>query len=154
MRRAGSAIAAAGVASGALSPGSLTLSSRSDRRGAVEIPGAHWTRDNAELVGRSDVVVISIRPDQFPAVAIDARDKLVVSVTAGVSAQTLVDRTGAPRIVRAMPNAAASIGRSFTPWFALPSVVSEDKRRVQALLEACGDAAEVMQESHLVYCGA
>lgn len=148
----GNAIAAAGVASGTIDAGALTLSSRSDNCGGVEIPGAHWTKDNGELVRRSDMVVLSVRPDQFPAVEVDARGKLVVSVMAGVPTRVLCERTGADQVVRAMPNAAASIGRSFTPWFVLPSVSENGKRLVQALFEACGDAAEVPQESHIDYC--
>ena len=148
----GNTIASSAVASGAIDPGSLTLSGRSDDRGAVAIPGAHWTKDNAELVRRSDLVVLSVRPDQFPAVEIDARGKLVVSVLAGVPTRILAERTGAEQVVRSMPNAAARIGKSFTPWFALPSVSDDSKRLVQTLFEACGDAAEVPQESHIDYC--
>ena len=62
----GNAVAA--VASRFGDPARLTLSGRSDNRGAVDIPGARWTKDNAELADRSDVIVLSVRPDQFPAV--------------------------------------------------------------------------------------
>lgn len=148
----GNAIAAAAVGSGLVDPDTLTLSGRSDKRGAVAIPGAHWTRDNAELATRSDIVVLSVRPDQFPDVRIDARGKLVVSVMAGIPARRIVERTGAEAVVRAMPNAAASIRKSFTPWFALPAVPDDGKRLVQAMFDACGEAAEVSQEPHLDYC--
>lgn len=148
----GNAIARSAVASGTVDPGSLTLSGRSGSRGGGDVPGTHRTHDNAELARRSDVVVLSVRPDQFPAVEIDARGKLVVSVMAGVPARALSERTGAEQVVRAMPNAAASIGKSFTPWFALPAVPEAGKRLVQALFEACGKATEVPLESHIDYC--
>lgn len=148
----GNAIGAAAVDSRLVDPSRLTLSGRSDTRGAVDIPGAHWTKDNAELVDRSDVIVLSVRPDQFPAVGIDARGKLVVSVMAGVPARVIAERTRADQVVRSLPNAAASIRKSFTPWFAMPHVSEENRRLVQALLETCGDADEVPQESHVDYC--
>lgn len=148
----GNAIASAAVASGTVDPDLLTLSGRSDDRGSVDIRGAHWTKDNSELVRRSDVVVVSVRPDQFPGVAVEARGKLVISVMAGVPAWRIAERTGADQIVRALPNAAASIRKSFTPWYALPAVSEDNKRLVQALFETCGDAAEVPQESHIDYC--
>src|SRR5919106_1366207 len=148
----GSAIAKAAVASGAVDPTRLSLSGRSDNRGAAEVPGAHWTRDNGDLVDRSDVVVLSVRPDQFPHVQIDARAKLVVSVMAGVPARAIAERTGADEVVRSIPNAAAAIRRSFTPWYATPSVSTENKRLVQTLFEACGEAAEVPLEAHIDYC--
>ncbi|MCL4766099.1 MAG: NAD(P)-binding domain-containing protein [Hyphomicrobiaceae bacterium] len=148
----GNAIARAAVASGAVEPGRLILSGRSDNRGTAEIPGTQWTKDNSELVERSDVVVLSVRPEQLSGVRIDTRGKLVVSVMAGVTAQTISERTGTSDVVRSIPNAAAAIRRSFTPWFATPSVSPEGKRLVQALFEACGDAAEVPLESHIDYC--
>lgn len=148
----GNAIAQAAVATGAVDPARLTLSGRSDSRGAAQIPGAHRTKDNGELVDRSDVVVLSVRPDQFAGVDIAARGKLVVSVMAGVPARAVAERTGADEVVRAIPNAAAAIGRSFTPWYASPRVSAEGKRLVQALFEACGEAAEVSLETHIDYC--
>ena len=148
----GNAIAQAAVASGLLEADRLVLSGRSGLAPEAEIPGAGFTTDNASLAARSDVIVLSVRPEQFPDVHIDARGKLVVSVMAGVTARTIAERTGATRIVRAIPNAAAAIRRSFTPWFATPSVSIGDGKLVQALFEACGDAAEVPEESHIDYC--
>ena len=148
----GNAIAQAAVAAGAVAPARLTLSSRSGSVGAAAIPGARWTLDNGELVERSEVVVLSVRPDQFPAVHIAARGKLVISVMAGVPARIIAERTGADQVVRAIPNAAAAIRRSFTPWHAAPSVAAAGKQIVQTLFEACGEAAEVQLEAHIDYC--
>jgi pyrroline-5-carboxylate reductase len=148
----GSAIAEAGIASGTVDPTRLILSGRSERRGAAEMPGVRWTSDNRQLVQGSDVVVLSVRPEQFPGVDIEARAKLVVSVMAGVPARAIAERTGADEVVRAMPNAAAGIRRSFTPWYATPPVSPESKRIVQTLFDACGEAAEVPLEAHIDYC--
>lgn len=148
----GNAIAQAAVASGAIRAERLTLSGRSELSAAAQIPGARWTRDNAELVENSDVVVLSVRPEQFSGVSINAGGKLVISVMAGVTAQTIAERTGATEIVRSIPNAAAAIRRSFTPWFATPPVTADNKALVQKLFDACGEGAEVPQESHIDYC--
>jgi pyrroline-5-carboxylate reductase len=148
----GSAIAEAAIASGSVDPTRLTLSGRSDHRGVADMPGVHWTKDNGDLAERSDVVVLSVRPDQFPGVHIDARGKLVVSVMAGVPARAIAERTGADEVVRSIPNAAASIRRSFTPWYATPPVSMENRRLVQKLFEVCGEAAEVPLEAHIDYC--
>lgn len=148
----GSAIASAAIASGAVEEARLCMSTRSDLGRVTAFPKAHWTNSNAELVERADVVVLSVRPDQFEDVRIDAKGKLVVSAMAGVTAAAIAERTGASAIVRSMPNAAAAIGRSFTPWHATPSVSSEGKLIVQALFAACGDAVEVAEESHIDYC--
>ncbi|MGV6873152.1 pyrroline-5-carboxylate reductase family protein [Pseudochelatococcus sp. B33] len=148
----GNAIASAAVASGTIDGGKIIVSGRSTRPGLLKVPGAEFTHDNSELVARSDAIVLSVRPDQFGAVEVDAKGKLVISVMAGVTADHVMARTGATSVVRAIPNAAAAIGRSFTPWFATPEVTQADKAIVQALFSSCGDAAEVPLESHIDYC--
>lgn len=148
----GNAIAQAAVASGTITAERLTLSGRSQLSAAAQIPGARWTNDNGELVDNSDVIVLSVRPEQFAGVTIDASGKLVVSVMAGVTAQTIAERTGAAEIVRSIPNAAAVIGRSFTPWFATSPVTPASKMLVQKMFDACGEGAEVPRESHIDYC--
>lgn len=148
----GNAIASAAIASGAVQGSRLILSGRSDRRGALAVPGATHTRDNDELVARSEVVILSIRPEDFMPLRIAAADKLVISVMAGTSAQEIARHTGASRIVRAIPNAAAAIRRSFTPWFATPPVSDADRQVVRQLFDACGEGAEVAQEAHVDYC--
>jgi pyrroline-5-carboxylate reductase len=148
----GNAIAHAAVTSEFVTPAGLTLSSRSDHRGAKPIPGAYWTKDNAELASRSDLIVLSVRPDQFAAVRFDTPGKLILSVMAGVPARTIANRFETDRVVRSMPNAAVSIRKSFTPWFATSEVSAQDKLLIQGLLSSCGDAAEVELESHIDYC--
>lgn len=148
----GNAIASAAVTSGAIAGDRLILSGRSDKRGALPVPGAAHTRDNAELAAAADVIVLCVPPQDFPEVHIDALDKLVISVMAGVTAQTIIDQTGAREVVRAIPNAAAAIRKSFTPWYAVPGVSEANKLVVQDLFDACGDGAEVSQEAHIDYC--
>jgi pyrroline-5-carboxylate reductase len=148
----GNAIADAAVATGLIEPSLLTLSSRSDNRGLAEIAGAYWTKDNLELANRSDVIILSVRPDQFPAIQVDAREKLVISVMAAVPVQRISLQTQSDRVIRSMPNGAVSIRKSFTPWFAAPGALGEDKELVRAIFSTCGDSEEVLTETHLDYC--
>lgn len=148
----GNAIASSAVSSGTISGDLLLLSGRTDKRGALPVPGATYTRDNAELAEKSDVIVLSVRPEDFAAVDINAAGKLVISVMAGVTAAAIAEKTGATEVVRSIPNAAAAIGRSFTPWYALPAVSAGNKQIVQTLFDACGEGAEVPEEAHIDYC--
>jgi pyrroline-5-carboxylate reductase len=50
-----------------------------------------------------------------------------------------------------MPNAAAQIGRSYTPWFAAQAVTEADKPFVQNFFETCGAADEVSREADIEY---
>ncbi len=76
----GSAIAQSLVASGKVAPADLICSYRSAKPGA-----APWrlTKDNAELAAFADVIILSVRPQDWAAVDIAVPDKLVVSVMAG-----------------------------------------------------------------------
>ncbi len=144
----GSAFARAFLDTGLVAPSALVLSSRA---GTGPVAEAVWTRDNQHLAARSEVVLLSVRPEQFGEVEIAAPDALVVSLMAGVGIETLRRRTGARRIVRTMPNAAATIRASYTPWFATPEVGAGDRALVQRLLESCGTADEVAAEADIDY---
>lgn len=148
----GSALIRAAVNAGIVDPAKLTISSRSGDKGSIADIDARWTRNNAELVKRSDVVILSVKPAQLRDVDVDLRGKLVLSVMAGVGCETIARPTNATAIVRAMPNAAAAIGQSFTPWFATNEVKREGKALAQAFLEPSGEAAEVVEELHIEYC--
>lgn len=148
----GLSIALQALAAGVITEDRLTISSRSARAGKLgQWPAITWTSDNAMLARQSDVVILSVRPHQFFDLSIQAESKLVISVMAGVSLKTLQDRLGTTRVVRAMPNAAAEIGRSYTPWLAGEGVTTGDRDFVRALFESCGQTDEVDTEEHIDY---
>lgn len=148
----GNAIASAAISSGAIAGEQFILAGRSGKRGALPVPGAIHTQDNTALVAQSDVVVLSVRPQDLHAVNVDASGKLVISVMAGITAQKIAEKTGATEIVRSIPNAAAAIRRSFTPWYAVPAVSETGRQLVQELFNACGEGAQVADEAHIDYC--
>lgn len=96
--------------------------------------------------------MLSVRSQQFADVDVDALGKLIVSVVAGIPTSALAAHTNAERVARAMPNAAASLRKSFTPWFAGATTTASDKALTQQILAACGEAEEVPEERHIDYC--
>lgn len=148
----GRSIAGAGLAAGVLDQERLMVSHRSPVGGALGAwPGIAWTEKNEELARLSDVIVLSVRPQQFADLDIAAGESLVVSVMAGMPVSAIRDRLGTDRVVRAMPNAAAEIGRSYSPWFCGPGVTADDREFVAALLRSCGEEDEVASEDVLDY---
>jgi pyrroline-5-carboxylate reductase len=148
----GGAIAERGLSAGVLSASSLIVSGRSSRGDRfAQWPEVTWTSDNAELARRSEIVILSVRPQQFKEVSLDLHGKLAISVMAGVSMATLQRRLNSGRVVRTMPNAAAEIGRSYTPWVASERVTSADRAFVTALFSSCGGQDEVETERQLDY---
>lgn len=148
----GSAIGRALLSSGFVAPDDLWISNRSGRRsGFDDWPHINFTTESQELVDACGIVVLSVLPQDFSALAIDARDRLVVSVMAGANVRAIAAQTGAERIVRAMPNAAAEVRLSYTPWYATDPVTTEDRDVVQGMFESCGRADRVPVEDQIDY---
>ncbi len=148
----GAAIAHALLSSNFVDPNALWISNRSGRRDGFEAwPDVRFTTDNQELVDACSTVLLSVLPQDFGGVAVDARGHLVISVMAGAPVEMIARSTGSERIVRALPNAAAEIRLSYTPWFAAPALTAGDKVFVQTLFGTCGRADEVPAEEQIDY---
>lgn len=144
----GSALGGGLLARGMLQPRDLLLLNRSGPRGDYHGHGdVTWAASVGELVAGSDLVVVSVRPQDWPALDLQAPGRLVVSFMAGVGLARLGACAG--RIVRAMPNAAAEIGRSYSPWIAGPGVTDADRAATRWLLSAIGTEDELGDEGQL-----
>ncbi|MGD9481372.1 pyrroline-5-carboxylate reductase family protein [Shinella sp. G-2] len=145
----GSAIADAVLAAGIAKPQDLALSYRSTR--PDRFPDAFWTSDNQALADRSDVIVLSVRPADWVDLKVEAEGKLVISVMAGIRLAALGERHRTRRIVRTLPNAAAEVRKSYTPWIATNDVSDTDRAIVRAIFNACGVQDEVRTETEIDY---
>ena len=88
------------IARGVVAAADLVILNRTGRRDYSGHPVV-WAEDVPDLVAQSDVVVVSVRPVDWPGLALRAEGRLVVSFMAGVGMQALGVSGG--RIVRAMP---------------------------------------------------
>ncbi|MCV9996631.1 NAD(P)-binding domain-containing protein [Pararhizobium sp. YC-54] len=145
----GRAFASSIIDAGVAAPESLALSYRSKKPDLL--PEAAWVTDNQELFDRSDVVIISVRPHDLGSIKMLTSGKLIISVMAGVTLQSLAQQFKTQRVVRALPNGAAEVRRSYTPWAAADGITSEDRDTVLRILEACGTADEVSTEADIDY---
>jgi pyrroline-5-carboxylate reductase len=158
-----------GAMAGALAGGLVTagvptehiLASDPDptRRAALgESPGIPTTADNGELVEKSDLVVLAVKPGVLPRAlealaaspGVDLQTPLWVSIAAGVTLGVLAERLPrAARIVRAMPNTPALVGAGATAIVANPHTQETDRAAVRALFESVGFVWEAPQEGLL-----
>lgn len=85
---------------------------------AIAETGAEPLRDNRLAVERADIIIVSVKPYQFAELASEISGlvggKTVISVVAGVKLETLKAAFPGARVVRAMPNINALIGKSTT----------------------------------------
>jgi pyrroline-5-carboxylate reductase len=102
-------------------------------------------------LGEADTLVLAVKPqDLRPALASVAsrvKEKLVVSIAAGIRLQTLSRWLGGQRrIVRCMPNTPALVGAGITGLYAAPEVATEDRNKAETILRAVGEVVWVREE--------
>jgi pyrroline-5-carboxylate reductase len=116
--------------------------------------GIDVTTNNREIVQRSGLVVLSVKPQIMDKVLREVGehmkpDTLVVSIAAGVDTATIEEAVAdGVRVVRAMPNTPALVGAGATAIAAGKHASETDLATAKALFDAVGITVE-LDESHL-----
>ncbi len=144
----GQAIVRGAIASGIAAPSEI---------GAVDPEAAQIERardeglrvtDLGDLV-EAEMVLLSVKPQSFTEAAaslgaIGPSGPLVASVMAGIRSDAIRDALGgAARVVRAMPNTPAAVGRAITAVASDADVVEADFQRVEQLFASVGKTVRV-----------
>ena len=106
--------------------------------------GIHATTGNCEAAQNADIVVLCIKPQRLGAVFAELggmlhAEQLVVSIIAGASVETLVEKLQHAAVVRVMPNTPAQISQGMSVWTSTPAVDEPQRERVRAMLSALGE---------------
>ncbi|MDI5920229.1 pyrroline-5-carboxylate reductase [Halomonas sp. LR5S13] len=136
-----------GMIESGFSPDDITATSPSDDILAPlrQRLGIQTATDNAAAVAESDVVVLAVKPQIMREVcekmrdAVQTRRPLIVSVAAGLPAETLEHWLGGDLpVVRCMPNTPALVGAGAAGLFANAHVDDAQRRLATELMEAVG----------------
>lgn len=107
---------------------------------------------DASLAG-AGLVVWAVKPQLFGAAAAPCAPHvggaLHLSVMAGIRSDAIARAAGTERVVRAMPNTPALIGRGIAGLFARAAVSAADRTRVEEVLAPTGRTLWVPQEADL-----
>ncbi|MDD3117842.1 MAG: pyrroline-5-carboxylate reductase [Victivallales bacterium] len=101
------------------------------------------TQGVLEAARAADVILTAVKP-QYLAEALKPlaegvlKDKLIISIVAGVPIAALTELTGATRIIRVMPNTPALIGKGAAAYALSPAASEEDAATAEAILGAVG----------------
>ena len=110
-----------------------------------ETPGAS--------LGRASLVVWAVKPQTFREAAEQSRahvqSALHLSVAAGIRSGTIAGWLGSERVVRAMPNTPALIGKGMTALFARPAASAADRLAVERVTQTMGEFLWLAQEEQL-----
>ena len=128
-------------------PGDLQRRLLAERFGVTALAAA-----DASLAA-AGLVVWAVKPQLFRAAAAPCArhvgGALQLSVMAGIRSDAIASASGSERIVRAMPNTPALIGRGVAGLFARPAVTAADRDRIETVLAPTGEIVWVDAEDAL-----
>ncbi len=130
----------------------ITVSSRS-RAGLeslVSTTGVRAAASNAEAVREADTVMLCVKPTDALNALQEAGDgldgRLLISVVTGLKIATLRQAAPGCRIIRAMPNTAAMVGRSATAVAMDSDATREDAAAAERVFGAVGEVFTVGED--------
>ncbi|CAN6811146.1 unnamed protein product [Brassica oleracea] len=133
------------VASGVLPPHhiSTAVHSNPDRHEVFQSFGVNVFSSNEEVVEESDVVIFSVKPQVVKKAITELRskltkDKLLVSVAAGITLKDLQEWSGQDRFIRVMPNTPAAVGEGASVMSLGTAASEEDGELVAKLFGSVG----------------
>lgn len=117
-------------------------------RFAEAVPGVRIVSGNSEVVAASSVVVLAVKPQVMSQATgslagAELRDKLFVSIAAGVTLARLYEQLGTRRVVRVMPNTPALVGCGAAGYSLGSDATGADGELVGRLFGAVGVAVPV-----------
>lgn len=110
------------------------------------------TTSNREVVEKSDIIVLSVKPQFYPTVILEIKDsvkssQIIITIAPGQTLEGLKNAFGKElKIVRTMPNTPALVGEGITAMCCNSNVTQEESDLVMSILSGFGKA-EVVTEN-------
>ena len=105
------------------------------------------------VLAAADMVVWAVKPQSFKEAAAQCAaytgSALHLSVAAGITSDSIARWLGTERVVRAMPNTPALIGKGISGLFARAGVGAQERALVEAVLRSTGDFLWMDTEAQL-----
>lgn len=105
-----------------------------------------------DCIRKADLIILAVKPQDASTLFENIRSlvhpqQVFLSIMAGVKIQTIADALGVQKIIRAMPNLPAQIGRGMTAFTSSEDVTRIELVMVQNLLNTTGKTVYVEKES-------
>lgn len=111
---------------------------------AEELLGVTGTLDNCEVVRKSDIVILAVKPQYYETVIAGIKeeirkDQILVTIAPGKTLKWVEDEIGKPaKIIRTMPNTPALVQEGMTGVCCNAQVAKEELGQVCDILESFG----------------
>lgn len=107
----------------------------------------------SSVLNKADLVVWAVKPQTFSEAAapvrVHATKALHLSVAAGIRSSSIAQWLGSERIVRAMPNTPALVGKGMTAMYPRPGVTAADRALAQRVIAPTGEYLWIDAEEQL-----
>lgn len=110
-------------------------------------------RSNKDLVASSDIIILAVKPGDIKGVCGEitesvTRNKIFISVAAGIASAFIRYQVGTDRVVRVMPNTPAFVGKGMTVIATSPRTTKKDISTAELIFTSVGEVI-VMDEKHI-----
>ncbi len=108
------------------------------------------TVETLEKISVADVVLIAVKPQDFSGLLQNikpyAKNKLIISIAAGIKISTIESAIENVKVARVMPNTAALIGEASSVVSFNSLIQNDDKEIVYKIINAIGKTVEIPEE--------
>jgi len=105
--------------------------------------GVKIAKNNSDLVNNVDTVILAVKPQDFDNLLDEIKDctkeKLIISIAAGITTNYIEKRFNNVRVVRVMPNMPARIGKGMSCLCKGKFITDEDLNFSKKLFEILGE---------------
>ena len=152
----GEAIIAGVLDKGIVSPADISACdiSAARRQHLAKTYGVGVGEEAAAVSSKSDIVMLAVKPQEFPAAGRSLNSNLnggqtVMSIMAGVPIDAIRSALKHDAVVRAIPNTPAQIGEGMTVWTATEAVTDARREDVRSVLSVLGRELYVADEKYI-----
>lgn len=126
---------------------------RSSRRGYIrKTYHISAISSNIEAVKRSDIIILAVKPKDIPLVIEEIgailKNKLIITIAAGITIKYIMQKTDATRIIKAMPNTPALVGAAITAISFAKGARSSDIK-ISDMIFSCAGEIVHLDERHI-----
>jgi len=104
-----------------------------------------------ELVKKSSIIILAVKPQDFLKIdkVVTEKNKLIVSIMAGVSIRSIAGKFKTEKIIRAMPNMASGFNSGVTGWTSTKYVSEKEKSIVRDIFNTMGASYYFISENKI-----
>ncbi len=110
----------------------------------------HVFTDPLKAIDSASTILLAVKPqsahDLIKSLPL-LTDRLVISIMAGISVESLMTMTSSKMIIRAMPNLPAQAGQGLTGWIASAQTTAKQRAFAKQLFTSVGQEIELKKES-------